>query len=138
MPHFFFIFFFFKSFYLKQVASVMKVWLYVSPYSKMRAGFRNYVLSFLVKLRPKPCASLQLYQVYRHFCDIFIDMNTKRERKLIITKTCLYNLDPIKPHFYIVKLGFTGVYIFFLFLLKNIHCGYALEPPRRGGSNEYP
>ena len=26
----------------------------------------------------------------------------------------------------------------FLFLLKNIDCGYALEPPRRGGSNEYP
>ena len=22
--------------------------------------------------------------------------------------------------------------------LKNIDCGYSLEPPRRGGSNEYP
>ena len=54
-----------------------------------------------------------------------------------ITKTCLYNFDPLKPHFYIVKLGFTGVYIFFLFLLKNIDCGYSLEPPRWGGSNEY-
>ena len=32
----------------------------------------------------------------------------------IITKTCLYNVDPLKPHFYIVKLGFTGVYIIFL------------------------
>ena len=21
---------------------------------------------------------------------------------------------------------------------QNIHCGYSLEPPRRGGSNEYP
>ena len=30
-----------------------------------------------------------------------------------ITKTCLYNFDPLKPHFYIVKLGFTGVYIIF-------------------------
>ena len=28
-----------------------------------------------------------------------------------ITKTCLYNFDPLKPYFYIVKLGFTGVYI---------------------------
>ena len=54
-----------------------------------------------------------------------------------ITKTFLYNFDPLKPHFYIVKLGFTGVYIF-LYLLKNIDCGYSLEPPRRGGSNEYP
>ena len=31
-----------------------------------------------------------------------------------ITKTCLYNIDLLKPHFYIVKLGFTGVYIIFL------------------------
>ena len=28
--------------------------------------------------------------------------------------------------------------LFFLFLLKNIDCGYPLEPPHRGGSNEYP
>ena len=28
-----------------------------------------------------------------------------------ITKTRLYNFDPLKPHFYTVKLGFTGVYI---------------------------
>ena len=26
-----------------------------------------------------------------------------------ITKTRLYNFDPLKPQFYIVKLGFTGV-----------------------------
>ena len=45
---------------------------------------------------------------------------------------------PLKPHFYIVKLGFTGFTLFFLFLLNNIYCGYSLEPPRRGGSNEYP
>ena len=55
-----------------------------------------------------------------------------------ITKTWLCNFDPLKAHFYIVKLGFTGVYIIFLFLLKNIDGGYSLEPPRRGGSNEYP
>ena len=29
----------------------------------------------------------------------------------VITKTCLYKVDPLKPQFYIVKLGFTGVYI---------------------------
>ena len=49
--------------------------------------------------------------------------------KCVITKTCLYNSDPpaplppfppppppplLKPHFYMVKLGFTGVYIIFL------------------------
>ena len=31
-----------------------------------------------------------------------------------ITKTRLYDFDPLNPHFYIVKLGFTGVYIIFL------------------------
>ena len=38
----------------------------------------------------------------------------------IITKTRLYNFDPVKPHFYIVKLGFTGVYIIFLISAQNI------------------
>ena len=28
--------------------------------------------------------------------------------------------------------------IFFLYFAQNIDCGYTLEPPRRGGSNEYP
>ena len=57
---------------------------------------------------------------------------------LSITKTCLYDFDPLKPHFYTVKLGFTGVYNIFLISAQNIDCGYSLEPPRRGGSNEYP
>ena len=34
-----------------------------------------------------------------------------------ITKTSPCNEDPLPPHFYIVKLGFTGVYINFLILL---------------------
>ena len=47
--------------------------------------------------------------------------------------------NPLNPMFiYIVKLGYAGVYLFFLFLLQNIDCGYSLEPPRRGGSNVYP
>ena len=36
-----------------------------------------------------------------------------------ITKTCLYNFDPLKPHFYIVKLGFTGVYVIFLISVQK-------------------
>ena len=47
-----------------------------------------------------------------------------------ITKTCLYNFDPLKPHFYIVKLGFRGVYIIFLISAKKHRS--------LGGSNEYP
>ena len=36
-----------------------------------------------------------------------------------ITKTHLYNFDPLNPHFYMVKLGFTGVYIIFLISAQN-------------------
>ena len=42
------------------------------------------------------------------------DIISNTRNDLCITKTCLYNFDPIKPHFYMVKLGFTGVYIIFL------------------------
>ena len=55
-----------------------------------------------------------------------------------IRKACPCNEYPLKPHFYIAKLGYAGVFLFFLFLLQNIDCEYLLEPPRRGGSNVYP
>ena len=48
--------------------------------------------------------------------------NTSRKHVYII-------LIPLKPHFYIVKLGFTGVHIIFLISAQNIDCGYLLEPP---------
>ena len=62
------------------------------------------------------------------------------EMKYVKTKACLYNFDALTTHFYTVKLEFTGpgYTLFFIFLLKNIDCGYSLEPPPRGGSNEYP
>ena len=36
-----------------------------------------------------------------------------------ITKTCLYNFNPLEPHLYTVKLGFTGVYNIFLISAKK-------------------
>ena len=60
--------------------------------------------------------------------------------KTRITKTYLYIFDPLKPHFYTVKLGLPGYILFFyyfsfilffLFFLKNIDCGYSLEPLRQ-------
>ena len=53
-----------------------------------------------------------IYHVKQQFCSGFI---------LIITKTRQNNFDPLTPHFYIVKLGFTGVDIIFLILLKKKH-----------------
>ena len=44
----------------------------------------------------------------------YCQMQFYNDRGSTITKTYLYNFDPLKPYFYIVKLGFTGVYIIFL------------------------
>ena len=45
-------------------------------------------------------------------------------------------LTLLNPTFYRKTGVYRGIHYFFLFLLKNIDCGYSLEPPRRGGSNE--
>ena len=73
-----------------------------------------------------------------HFCNKTttnkmgpFQLETSRKRTYII-------LTPLKPTFYIVKLGLQGYILFFLLLFKNIDCWYSLEPPHRGGSNEYP
>ena len=55
-----------------------------------------------------------------------------------ITKTCLYNFAPIKPHFYTVKLGFTGVNITFLISAREHRLWVHVRTARRGGSNVYP
>ena len=52
-----------------------------------------------------------------------------------IIKTYLYNFDPVKTHFHIVKLGFSMVYIICLISAKkktqeNMDSWYTLEPPR--------
>ena len=65
-------------------------------------------------------------------------LHEQKRNATLYEKKPLYNFEPLKPLFYIVKLVFTGVYIIFFYFAKNIDCGYSLEPPRRGGSNEYP
>ena len=52
-------------------------------------------------------------------------------------KHVLVKYTPLNPTF-TYRNGFAGVYLFFLFWLQNIDCGYSLEPPRRGSSNVYP
>ena len=44
-----------------------------------------------------------------------------------ITKTYLFNFNPLTSHFYIVKLGFTGVNVIFLIFSQNIDCGIRLN-----------
>ena len=53
----------------------------------------------------------------------------------VITKTRLFNILKFSPpkteNFQIKKSDI------FHISAQNIDCGYSLEPPRRGGSNEY-
>ena len=42
-------------------------------------------------------------------------------------------ISPSKTESFHIK-----ILIFFSYFYSNIDCGYSLEPPRRGGSNEYP
>ena len=55
-----------------------------------------------------------------------------------ITQTRLFNSDPLKPHFYVVKLGFKGVYIIFLIFAKKHRLWVLVRTASRGSSNEYP
>ena len=69
----------------------------------------------------------KMHVFYRHkrskvSCIIYIMTWDGETMALDITKTCLYNFDPtptLKPHFYIVKMMFTGIYIIFLISAKK-------------------
>ena len=45
----------------------------------------------------------------------------------------ILKISPQKTGSFLIK-----ILIFFHISAQNIDCGYSLEPPRRGGSNEYP
>ena len=95
---------------------------------------------FIVSTGCSACKTLNLTNQKKDMDSGCMGRQTESQAKelVAITKTCLFNFDPIKPHFYVVKLGFTGVHIIFLISAQNIDCRYSLESPRRGDSNEYP
>ena len=58
-----------------------------------------------------------------------------------------YSSYPLRKHAHMIYSNFLWSKIdnfqrkkfdIFLIFAQNIDCGYTLEPPRRGGSNEYP
>ena len=56
-------------------------------------------------------------------------------QKLYIRKTGMQYTE----NFLVLKKKiFTGKFLIFSYFYQNIYCGYTLEPPWRGGSNEYP
>ena len=56
---------------------------------------------------------------------------------LFITKTCPYDIHIFPKVVKIENFQFKNFDNFLIFA-QNINCGYTLEPPRRGGSIEYP
>ena len=73
-------------------------------------------------VHPKLSFLLDLHCLHRYPC-WSVGRKGLMQLQTYITKTCLYNVDPLKPHFYIVKVGFTRVYIIFLISAQNIDCG---------------
>ena len=76
---------------------------------------------------------------------VYSDFPTYRSGRLDTSNSLLlshYKNSPIQVYrkFHLQKTENFQIktLILFIFLLKNIDCGYSLEPPRRGGSDQYP
>ena len=77
--------------------------------------FQNLSHSYTWPLKKWTHSDTGAYEILTHHCSLIFCIHLLLVvRRISITKTYLYNFDPLKPHFYIVKLGFTGVYIIFL------------------------
>ena len=97
-------------------------------YSSIHRYVQPITLPFprIIKLIIRSQGPLNRFEAfYCEFLNVYVLLSSN-----IITKLRLYNFDRLKPTFMELNL--------FLILLKNIDCGYSLEPPHRGGSNEYP
>ena len=90
----------------------------LQEYSADDINRRHFTRSFTAD-RSKAVLLLQFFSVCASMgsyvtIDLVIICSSSLLLLVPITKTCLYNTDPLKPHSHIVKLGFTGVYIIFL------------------------
>ena len=63
------------------------------------------------------CTVILCFSVWPVLWDILLCFRTLHD---VITKTRLYNFEPLEPHFYIVKLGFTwGIHYFLISAQKH-------------------
>ena len=78
------------------------------------------------------------------FSHIMLQLHSRRLFcSSLVSEKCLQSLPKhahaINRKKLVVKMkNFAGKNDIFLIFAQNIDCGYTLEPPRRGGSNEYP
>ena len=74
----------------------------------IRTALQKHLSSSSILLKTYPRHSTSEGQQYQ------LDSLDPVLRNHLSSRTSLYNFDPLKPHFCIVKLGFAGVYTIFL------------------------
>ena len=81
-----------------------------------RIASNSYVHRILCKNQPSH--SRCLFSIRCPYEDT-LHIYSPKMHPVRITKTRLYSFDPLKPYFYTVKLGFTGVYIDFSYFFPK-------------------
>ena len=129
--------------YKNKLTKTVQFYLIRQLWKSFRSDFRGlfffllflHFYSFDLYLLLHMCCTVRIEALYHILtAKTLVTWATTREN-INITKTSLYNFDPLKPYFYIVKLGCTGVYIIFLISAQKHRL---LELPHGVGSNEYP
>ena len=124
------------------LASFHKSWIYfiwIIFWASLKGMLRIYFHRLLVK-----CHSFVMYRCTKEVKeDFFITLLMRSKPISLLAKKYTVSIENVYIMLYIalVKTFFffnPKVLIFFLCLHKNICCGYSLEVPCRGASNEYP
>ena len=114
----------------------------------MVAVYDNHIWHFFQNLATLPDGKIDFSKLFKQEEEIDVDKyfskkeleemssydkkrykNLKMNYEVMLMMGRQFN-PSLKLHFYIVKLGFTGVFIILLISAQNIDCGYSLEPPR--------
>ena len=91
----------------------MAICMYSDNMQKLSSQECKYIIS-LVNVISNYARQIVMFKIVHPKDDYSARAScTTSENCTSITRAYLYDFDPLKPHFYIVKLGFTGVYIIF-------------------------
>ena len=95
--------------------------MYSTGLTRLFAESRDYDELALAWKRWRDVSKGEMKELYAEFVELSNEAMRGEFIYIIIfiTKTYLYNFDLIKPHFFIVKLGFTEVYIFFFIFAQK-------------------
>ena len=110
-------------------------WIYI-PLAKR--DIRRVSNIFMFKReRPSWVRGTKVYGSYQQLA-VYTRIYPSLQRNVHITKTRLFKCM-YKDNFTSKTRKFSDKKLwYFSYLCSNIDCGYSLEPPRRGGSNENP